>query len=186
MPALGNDPNHTPSVLSCETKAGTRRYPATAVTESEYIYRGVPVNYTLRWTFANHTAHSPLYADNYREISLLESNPNPLDDTEETWLLPIKNSPTHRRWPRRLDDYNAVARLANSSLAVTVESQLIPLRKSDNQEVEEFAVTQADIDRLNSADLNSLLESYGLPTVGQIAVRRWQLKKYFGITVAGI
>lgn len=46
-------------------------------------------------------------------------------------------------------DYNAVARLANSSLAVTVESQLIPLRKSDNQEVEEFAVTQADIDRLN-------------------------------------
>lgn len=46
-------------------------------------------------------------------------------------------------------DYNAVARLANSSLAVTVESQLIPLRKSDNQEVEEFAATQADIDRLN-------------------------------------
>lgn len=46
-------------------------------------------------------------------------------------------------------DYNALARLTNSSLAVTVESQLIPLRKSDNQEVEEFAVTQADIDRLN-------------------------------------
>lgn len=46
-------------------------------------------------------------------------------------------------------DYNAVARLTNSSLAVTVESQLIPLRKPDNQEVEKFPATQGDIDRLN-------------------------------------
>ncbi|KAI5839546.1 hypothetical protein DFP73DRAFT_561273 [Morchella snyderi] len=88
----------------------------------------------------------------------------------------------------RLDagDYNAVARLANSSLAIMAESQLVPLRTRRNQEVDGFPMTQGDIDRLSSADLNRLLESYGLPTVGQIAVRRRQLKKYLGITVVGI
>lgn len=35
-------------------------------------------------------------------------------------------------------------------------------------------------------DLNRLLESYGLPTVGTVAIRRRQLKKYLGITVASI
>lgn len=46
-------------------------------------------------------------------------------------------------------DYNAVARLTNSTLAVTTESQLIPLRTPWNEEVEDFPATQGDIDRLN-------------------------------------
>lgn len=39
---------------------------------------------------------------------------------------------------------------------------------------------------MKAAHLNRLLESYGLPTVGQVAVRRRQLKNYLGITMAGI
>lgn len=39
---------------------------------------------------------------------------------------------------------------------------------------------------LLASDLNRLLESYGLPTVGRMAVRRQQLKKYLGITVVEI
>ncbi|KAI5838883.1 hypothetical protein DFP73DRAFT_563566 [Morchella snyderi] len=82
-------------------------------------------------------------------------------------------------------DYNAVARLTNSS-AITIDSQLIPLRTRRNEDVEDFPMTQGDIDRLTSVDLNRLLDSYGLPTVGQIDVRRRQLKKYLGITATVI
>lgn len=46
-------------------------------------------------------------------------------------------------------DYNAVARLTNSSLAVAVDSQLIPLRTRRNQEIEDFPATQGDINRLS-------------------------------------
>lgn len=85
-----------------------------------------------------------------------------------------------------LSDYNAVARLTNSSVAITTDSQLIPLRTRRNEDVEDFPMTQGDIDRLTSVDLNRLLDSYGLPTVGQIGVRRRQLKKYLGITATVI
>lgn len=57
-------------------------------------------------------------------------------------------------------DYNAVARLTNSSLAVMADSQLIPLRKSNNQEVDDFPMSQSDIDRL-SCELRSLFFSWG-------------------------
>lgn len=57
-------------------------------------------------------------------------------------------------------DYNAVAPLTNSSLAVLADSQLIPLRKSNNQEVDEFPVSQSGIDRLN-CELRSLFLSWG-------------------------
>lgn len=83
-------------------------------------------------------------------------------------------------------DYNAVARSTNSSVAIMADSQLIPLRTRRNEEVQDFPMTQGDIDHLSSVDLNRLLDSYGLPTVGAVAVRKRQLKKYLGITVVGI
>ncbi|KAI5844023.1 hypothetical protein DFP73DRAFT_75062 [Morchella snyderi] len=83
-------------------------------------------------------------------------------------------------------DYNAVARLTNSSVAITADSQLIPLRTRRNEGVQDFPMTQGDIDRLSSVDLNRLLDSYGLPTVGVVAARRRQLKKYLGITTTVI
>ncbi|KAI5839533.1 hypothetical protein DFP73DRAFT_613736 [Morchella snyderi] len=85
----------------------------------------------------------------------------------------------------RLDaaDYNAVARFTNNTMAVRTDNQLIPLKTQRN---EDFPMTLVDIDRANSAELNSLLESYGLPTVGTVAVRKTQLKNYLGITVAGV
>lgn len=45
-------------------------------------------------------------------------------------------------------DYNAVARLTNSSLAITADSQLIPLRTHRNEDVEDFPVTLGEIDHL--------------------------------------
>lgn len=83
-------------------------------------------------------------------------------------------------------DYNTIARLTNSSVAITVDSQLIPLRTRRNEDIEDFPMTQGDIDRLSSVDLNRLLDSYGLPTVGAVAVRRRQPKKYLGITATVI
>lgn len=46
-------------------------------------------------------------------------------------------------------DYNAVARLTNSSLLITGDSQLVPLRTQQNEEVEDFPETQDHIDRLS-------------------------------------
>ncbi|KAF8241401.1 hypothetical protein K440DRAFT_572542 [Wilcoxina mikolae CBS 423.85] len=83
-------------------------------------------------------------------------------------------------------DYNTVARLTNSALAVTPESQLIQLRTPRNEEVEDFPMTSADIDGASWQELNRLLQSYGLPTQGTVFVRRKQLKKYIGIVMAGI
>lgn len=55
-----------------------------------------------------------------------------------------------------IKDYNAVARLANSSLAIMPDSQLVQLRTRRNQEVDGFPMMQGDIDRLNC-------ESHALP-----------------------
>jgi len=46
-------------------------------------------------------------------------------------------------------DYNNCARLTNSSLATSAEAQLVPLRTSRNEDVEDFPATQGDIDRLS-------------------------------------
>ena len=45
-------------------------------------------------------------------------------------------------------DYNALARLANSSLALTADSQLSPLRTIQNDEVANFPRTVGNINRL--------------------------------------
>jgi len=79
-----------------------------------------------------------------------------------------------------------VARLTNSSLAISTNAQLIALRTPRNEDVENFPMTQDDIDRANSQELNRLLEGYGLPTQGTVVVRRRQLKKYIRIMMTGI
>ncbi|KAF8534298.1 hypothetical protein BDD12DRAFT_896352 [Trichophaea hybrida] len=83
-------------------------------------------------------------------------------------------------------DYNAVARLTNSSLAISTNAQLIALRTPRNEDVENFPMTQDDIDRANLQELNRLLDGYGLLTQGTVVVRRRQLKKYIGIVMTGI
>lgn len=71
-------------------------------------------------------------------------------------------------------------------MAVRTDNQLIPLKTQRNEDIQDFPMTLVDIDRANSAELNRLLQSYGLPTVGTVAVQKTQLKNYLGITVAGI
>ncbi|KAF8241576.1 hypothetical protein K440DRAFT_665255 [Wilcoxina mikolae CBS 423.85] len=82
-------------------------------------------------------------------------------------------------------DYNAVARLTNSSLAISTNAQLIALRTPRNEDVDNFPMTQDDIDRASSQELNRLLEGYELPTQGTVVVRRRKLKKYIGIVDIG-
>lgn len=87
---------------------------------------------------------------------------------------------------RILSDYNAAARFINNTMAVRTDNQLIPLKTQRNENIPNFPSTLIDIDRANSAELNRLLESYGLPTAGTVAVRKTQSKHYLGIMVAGV
>ncbi|KAI5836840.1 hypothetical protein DFP73DRAFT_601779 [Morchella snyderi] len=87
---------------------------------------------------------------------------------------------------RILSDYNAVARLMNNTMTIMTDNQLIPLKNKRNEDIPDFPMTLVDIDRANSGELNRLLESYGLPTVGTVAVRKAQLKRYLGITVVAV
>lgn len=47
-------------------------------------------------------------------------------------------------------------------------------------------MTLIDIERANSAELNRVLKSYGLPTVRTMAAQKRQLKNYLGVTKAGV
>ncbi|KAF8445355.1 hypothetical protein BGX38DRAFT_1195410 [Terfezia claveryi] len=83
-------------------------------------------------------------------------------------------------------DHNALARLTNSSFALTADSHLSALRTGLNEDVDNFPPTLGALDRLRSAEINALLRVYGLPTQGLLADRQRLFKKFIGIVVTGV
>lgn len=71
-------------------------------------------------------------------------------------------------------------------MVVRTDNQLIPLKTQRNEDIQDFPMTLVGIDRANSPELNRLLQSYSLPAVGIVAVRKIQLKNYLGIAMVGI
>ncbi|RPB14559.1 hypothetical protein P167DRAFT_533989 [Morchella conica CCBAS932] len=92
---------------------------------------------------------------------------------------------TNRRFDetnRRLDsmEFNSMARLANF-YATHSTTPLSPLRDAQNQDIANFPFNEAAIDALNGNGLNVLLNAYGLPVTGNLALRKQRFKAFIGI-----
>ncbi|KAF8422861.1 hypothetical protein EV426DRAFT_717794 [Tirmania nivea] len=79
-------------------------------------------------------------------------------------------------------DTNNFARIMNSKITSDT-TPLEPLLGRDGKEIPNFLETSADIHDMDSAAVNNLLNSLGLPLGGRIEVRKNRIRRHIGLTV---